>query len=75
MAPLDDVFSLATSFREQQRETEWSFAEYLQLCADDRTTYASAAERMLKAIGEPETIDTSRDTRMARVFLNSTIIF
>ena len=73
MAPLDDVFSLATSFREQQRETEWSFAEYLQLCADDRSTYASAAERMLKAIGEPETIDTSRDTRMARVFLNRTI--
>ena len=73
MAPLDDVFSLATSFREQQRETEWSFAEYLQLCADDRATYASAAERMLKAIGEPETIDTSRDTRMARVFLNRTI--
>ena len=73
MAPLDDVFSLATSLREQRRETEMSFAEYLQLCAEDRSAYASAAERMLKAIGEPERIDTSRDTRMARVFLNRTI--
>ena len=73
MAPLDDVFSLATSLRESRRETEMSFAEYLQLCAEDRSAYASAAERMLKAIGEPERIDTSRDTRMARVFLNRTI--
>ena len=73
MAPLDDVFSLATSLREQRRETELSFAEYLQLCADDRMTYASAAERMLKAIGAPDTIDTSRETRMARVFMNRTI--
>lgn len=73
MAPLDDVFSLATSLREQRRETEMSFADYLELCASDRAAYAGAAERMLKAIGEPETVDTSRDGRLARMFLNRTI--
>ncbi len=73
MAPLDDVFSLATSLREQRRETEMSFSEYLDLCREDRSAYASAPERMLKAIGEPERVDTSRDTRLARVFLNRTI--
>ncbi len=73
MAPLDDVFSLATSLREQRREIEISLSDYLDLCAKDRSCYASPAERMLKAIGEPELVDTSRETRLARVFLNRTI--
>ncbi len=73
MAPLDDVFSLATSLREQRREIEMSLSDYLDLCSRDRSCYAGPAERMLKAIGEPELIDTSRETRLARVFLNRTI--
>ena len=73
MAPLDDVFSLATSMREERRETEMSLAQYLELCAEEPSCYASAAERMLKAIGEPATIDTSRDARLGRVFMNRTI--
>ncbi len=73
MAPLDDVFTLATTMRDERRETEMSLAEYLELCSSDPSCYATAAERMLKAIGEPETIDTSKDARMARVFMNRTI--
>ncbi len=73
MAPLDDVFTLATAMRDERRETEMSLAEYLDLCAADPSCYASASERMLKAIGEPVPIDTSKDTRLARVFMNRTI--
>ncbi len=73
MAPLDDVFTLATAMRDERRETEMSLADYLELCATDPSCYATAAERMLKAIGEPETIDTSKDARQARVFMNRTI--
>lgn len=73
MAPLDDVFTLATAMRDERRETEISLADYLELCASDPSCYATAAERMLKAIGEPETIDTSKDARQARVFMNRTI--
>ena len=73
MAPLDDVFTLATTMRDERRETEMSLAEYLELCSSDPSCYATAAERMLKAIGEPETIDTSKDARLARVFMNRTI--
>ncbi len=73
MAPLDDVFSLATSLRDQRRETETSLAAYLEACLADRSLYASPAERMLKAIGTPELVDTSRESRLARVFLNRTI--
>ncbi len=73
MAPLDDVFSLATAMREERRETEMSLAEYLQACADDPLCYASSAERMLKAIGQPAMVDTSKDVRLGRVFMNRTV--
>ncbi|NPD67831.1 PrkA family serine protein kinase [Lichenicola cladoniae] len=73
MAPLDDVFTLATTMRDERRETEMSLGEYLELCLSDPSCYATAAERMLKTIGEPETIDTSKDARLARVFMNRTI--
>ena len=58
---------------ENRREVEMSLDDYLDLCRCDRTTYASAAERMLKAIGEPEMVDTAKDPRLGRIFLNRTI--
>ena len=73
MPPLDDVFALAASLREQRRQTEMTFAEFLEACRHDRACYTGPAERMLKAIGEPEVIDTSRESRLARIFLNRTI--
>ena len=47
--------------------------DYLNLCKKDHLAYASAAERMVKAIGEPERVDTASDTRLSRIFLNRTI--
>ncbi len=73
MPPLDDVFSLAASLRDQRRQTEMTFAEFLEACKRDRSCYSGPAERMLKAIGEPEVIDTSRENRLSRIFLNRTI--
>ena len=35
--------------------------------------YANAAERILAAIGEPQKIDTAKDQRLGRIFLNRTI--
>jgi len=55
------------------REEEYSLQEYLELCRNDRMAYASAAERMLHAIGKPEVIDTSRDSRLSRLFSNKVI--
>ncbi len=73
MAQLDDIFSLHTSIRDQRRETELSLADFLHLCRDEPDCYASPAQRMLRAIGEPETIDTSKDARLGRIFMNRTI--
>ncbi|HLV76957.1 MAG TPA: PrkA family serine protein kinase [Marinobacter sp.] len=58
---------------EQTQEEEFSLEEYLEICKQDPTAYATAAERMLIAIGEPELIDTSRDPRLSRIFSNKVI--
>ena len=55
------------------QEEEYSLEEYLEICKQDKSAYATAAERMLLAIGEPELVDTSRDTRLSRIFSNKVI--
>jgi len=58
---------------EGSREEELTLHEYLDICKADPTAYATAAERMLMAIGEPELIDTSKDLRLTRIFANKVI--
>ncbi|MGL6251929.1 MAG: PrkA family serine protein kinase, partial [Billgrantia desiderata] len=55
------------------QQEEMTLQEYLELCREDPMAYASAAERMLKAIGEPEVIDTAKDARLSRIFSNKVI--
>ena len=67
------IFNHYQSRYEVKKEEEYSLQEYLQLCKEEPATYASAAERLLKAIGEHEVIDTSKDPRLSRVFSNKVI--
>ncbi|WP_020407165.1 PrkA family serine protein kinase [Hahella ganghwensis] len=67
------IFSQFTNRYEARKEEEYTLEEYLNICKQDSTAYASAAERMLLAIGEPELIDTSRDSRLSRIFSNKVI--
>jgi len=55
------------------KEEEYSIDEYLDLCKKDPDAYASPAERMLSAIGEPEIIDTKNDEKLSRIFQNRII--
>ncbi len=55
------------------RDEEMSLLEFLELCAKDPLTYATAAERMLAAIGEPEVVDTRTDPRLSRIYSNRII--
>ena len=57
----------------RDRPEEMSLQDFLLGCRDNTGYYASAAERMIAAIGEPELIDTSTDARLGRIFLNRTI--
>ncbi len=52
---------------------EMGIEEYLDLCKREPATYASAAERMIAGIGEPELVDTRNDQRLARIFGNRVI--
>ncbi|MFO1396994.1 MAG: PrkA family serine protein kinase [Burkholderiales bacterium] len=55
------------------QDAEMSLDEYLDLCRRDPGAYATAAERMLAGIGEPELVDTRNDQRLSRLFGNRTI--
>ncbi|NQV61515.1 MAG: PrkA family serine protein kinase [Alphaproteobacteria bacterium] len=68
-----NVFQAFTDEYHRQAAEELSLQDYLQGCREDPMMYASAAERMLAAIGEEEVIDTSADPRLGRIFLNRTI--
>src|SRR6478736_4516302 len=52
---------------------EMGIEEYLDLCRREPATYASAAERMIAGIGEPELVDTRNDQRLGRIFGNRVI--
>jgi serine protein kinase len=67
------IFDNYAARYERTREEEYSLQEYLELCKRDRIAYATAAERMLEAIGEPELIDTRHDPRLSRIFANKVI--
>ena len=54
------IFDNYAARYERTREEEFSLQEYLELCKRDRMAYASAAERMLAAIGEPEMLEIGR---------------
>jgi len=68
-----DVFADFTQSYRERQATEMSLATYLDLCRTDPKAYASAAERILHAIGDPEFLDTSKDQRLGRIFMNRTI--
>ncbi len=69
---MDVVRNFLTRY-EQTREEELSLEEYLDRCKRDPLAYATAAERMLAAIGEPQRVDTRHDTRLSRIFGNKVV--
>ena len=70
---VEDLFSVYARGYDQHREGEMTLPEFLEACHDNPMMYATATERLLAAIGEPEMVDTSKDARMGRIFMNRTI--
>ena len=73
MDTAEDLIARYARSYERRQEQTFSLAEYLELCRDDPMAYASPAERLVAAIGEPKVYDTSKDERLGRIFLNRTI--
>ncbi len=68
--------SILTKYKDRfevHKAEEMTVEQYLQRCKDDPSHYASAAERMLMAIGDPEIVDTRKDERLSRIFSNRKI--
>ena len=68
-----DVISRLKDRYERLREEEYSLEDYLAECKRNPLAYATAAERMLRAIGEPQMVDTRKDPRLSRIFANKLI--
>lgn len=69
---MDAISNFAARYA-RSREEEMSVDEYLAECKRDPMAYATAAQRMLAAIGEPEMVDTRNDPRLSRIFANKVI--
>ncbi|MFN9726430.1 PrkA family serine protein kinase [Acidovorax sp.] len=69
---MDAISNFAARYA-RSREEEMSIDEYLAECKRDPSAYATAAQRMLAAIGEPEMLDTRNDPRLSRLFANKVI--
>jgi serine protein kinase len=65
--------SITGDFTTRLSDTTMSLEEYLELAKTDPSVYASPAQRMLKAIGEPVLVDTKNDVRLSKIFSNKVI--
>ena len=70
---MDDLFTSFAKSYDARRASEMTLADYLSGCRDNPMMYAGAPERILAAIGEPELVDTAKDSRLGRIFMNRTI--
>ncbi|MQR00646.1 PrkA family serine protein kinase [Glaciimonas soli] len=68
-----DIYSSFASRFDKTREEEFSLEEYLTMCKNDPSVYATAGERMLMAIGEPVKVDTRQDPVLSRIFANKVL--
>lgn len=70
---MDKIFTNYKNRYVAHQAESMSLREYLELCKDNPSTYATTAERMLTAIGKPTFVDTKNDERLSRIFMNRII--
>jgi len=69
----NELFDVYAKSYDRNKQAQLSLREYLEGCKTDTMFFASAAERMIDAIGEPQFIDSARDARLGRIFMNRTL--
>jgi len=68
-----DILKDFTSQYRAAAQTKLSLQDFFDLCKTEPLAYATAAERMVAAIGEPVLLDTSADARLSIIHQNRTI--
>lgn len=70
---MSDIFDLFQSEYSNRQPKEFSLQEWLEETKTNPMLYATASERLLKAIGTPRVLHTSEDPRLSRIFCNKVI--
>ena len=73
MTSENELFDVYAKSYDRNKQSQISLREFLEGCKTDPMLFASAAERMINAIGEPQLIDSARDPRLGRIFMNRTL--
>ena len=73
MTSENEIFDVYAKSYDRNKQSQLSLREFLEGCKTDSMLFASAAERMIDAIGEPQLIDSARDPRLGRIFMNRTL--
>src|SRR5688500_6157850 len=68
------IFAKMKADRQARKEVVMELDEYLDLCRKDKDAYMSIFGRLLKALGEPEIIDTAIDPVLGTNYENRVII-
>lgn len=69
----DILQAFKEDFQQRNSGKSITFAEYLEEAKTNPTYYATPAQRMMQAIGEPELFDTRDDARLGRIFNHKVI--
>jgi len=73
MEAVMSIFKHFQSRYDEAQEESFSIQDFLSICQKDKLAYATASERLLLAIGDPEMIDTSAEPSLSRIFSNRVI--
>ena len=73
MTSENEIFDIYAKSYDRNKQSQLTLREFLEGCKTDPMLFASAAERMITAIGEPQFIDSARDARLGRIFMNRTL--
>ena len=73
MTSENEIFDVYAKSYDRNKQSQLTLREFLEGCKTDPMMFASAAERMITAIGEPQFIDSARDPRLGRIFMNRTL--
>jgi len=68
-----DLFDLFGTNYSKSKQQEYTLQEYLEASKKDPSMYATSSERLLKAIGTPELVETNKSERLNRIFFGKTI--
>lgn len=70
---MSNIFAKYKNRYDSKQAERLTIESYLEKCKTDKSYYANIFERLLKAIGNPSIVDSSKDDRLSRIHSNNKI--